>query len=145
MIPRKRRTAKQRALLRYKQRARVGIGRTRDQRRRVTRAVLALHIQRTHDQVWARDATCRVTGIAATTDAMHEDPYRSQTRGLPPEARFNLRICLRLSQRVHRLIHDGHLVLTALTSDGFNGPIRWTAWRDIPAGDDRWRWHDSRL
>jgi hypothetical protein len=99
----------------------------------------ALTVQKlkTHDLVWERDKACRVTRVTSENDTMHEDPSRAKTRGLPPEQRFNTRICIRLCPRIHEYVQRGKIILTKLTDDGFNGPIAWTAYKDIPAGSEQ--------
>jgi 5-methylcytosine-specific restriction endonuclease McrA len=37
---------------------------------------------------------------------MHEIVPRSKTRGLPPEERFNLKNCIRLSRSCHRAVTE---------------------------------------
>lgn len=40
---------------------------------------------------------------------MHEDPSRAQTRGLPPEQRFNLIICGRFCWICHQDVTENRL------------------------------------
>ncbi len=80
MLRRKRRTAQQRAALRYKQRAPLGIGKTRRQLKDETTAAHAKQKQATHDTVWTRDPACRYcqgrrrgfSRIAGSTDPLKE-------------------------------------------------------------------------
>lgn len=58
-------------------------------------------IAETRQAVFARDGACRMTGFAAETDECHEVVSRAHTRGMPPEARWNTRNCLRLSRAAH--------------------------------------------
>jgi hypothetical protein len=138
VIQRKRRTAKQRALLKYKQTADVGIGFTRKHVKMAKQAAEKRHRDAVRLVIFStRDLACRVTGVASEADHMHEDPPRSLTRNLPPELRFNLKVCIRLSPRVHRLVTDEKITLTKLDPDrGFDGPIAWTGYREIPAGSE---------
>jgi hypothetical protein len=100
-------------------------------RRRLTQQ--AEVIRAVHEQVWARDATCRLCLGSRTRardqDQMHEDPSRAHTRGLPPEQRFNTRVCGRLCWRCHRDVTGtiGGVKIRIVflePSLGFNGPIR---------------------
>jgi hypothetical protein len=135
VIRRKVRSKKKQALLVYKQQAAIGIGETQDERRRRKRSALTQQKLDTHDQVWVRDPWCRVTRIASDDDTMHEDPSRAKTRGLPPDQRFNTMICIRLSPVVHEYVQRGKIILTKLDPvRGFDGPIRWTGYGNVPAG-----------
>jgi hypothetical protein len=68
---------------------------------------------------------------------MHEDPSRAKTRNLPPEERFNTKVCIRLSPKVHELVQRDKIQLIQLSPDlGFNGGIAWTGYGDIPAGSE---------
>lgn len=123
------------ASLAYKQRAPIGIGKTRRQIKAKKESAEQRQIRETHDKVWTRDLACRVTGIASDEDQMHEDPSRAQTRGMPPEVRFNTRVCVRLSPRIHQLVTEHKITLFKLDPmNGFDGTIAWSAYQDILAG-----------
>lgn len=117
MIYRKRRTSKQRSSLRYKQRCAIGIGETREQRKRRKEREEAAVVSAVHDEVFSTRATCQLCDgrrrgdCMGLPDQMHEDPSRAQTRGRPPEERFNLVICGRLCAACHRDVTEEKIVV----------------------------------
>lgn len=130
MLRRKRRTPQQRAALKFKQTAPQGIGRTRRQIKDAKDAAEDQQIRETHDKVWARDAMCRYCEgrrwANREDDQLHEDPSRAQTRGMPPEQRFNRRGSVRVCPRCHEDLTGtiGRKMTTRFLSDrGFDGPI----------------------
>jgi 5-methylcytosine-specific restriction endonuclease McrA len=64
-------------------------------------------IRRVREQVFRRDARCRVCGEVEgfVRHHMHEIVYRSHTRGRPPEQRFNTKNCLRVCESCHHRLH----------------------------------------
>jgi len=120
-------------LRRYKRRAPISTGKSRTHVKREKDAAEAAQIRTTHDRVWERDATCRyclgMRSANRATDAMHEDPSRAKTRGLPPEQRFNAKTCGRACARCHADltgdVNRPKMRTEFLEPDrGFNGPIR---------------------
>ena len=115
MLRRKRRTAKQQALLAYKQAAPFGIGVTQDQLRALAHKAEQAVITAVHDYIWATRPSCQLCHGArkdecmGLPDQMHEDPPRSKTRGLPPVQRFNLIVCGRLCAVCHRDVTENKL------------------------------------
>lgn len=75
-------------------------------------------IRKTRRKLFAIESHCMLRGDSQEeSDAkyaisrhemheMHEDPSRAQTRGLPPEQRFNLFICGRVCPGCHQLATD---------------------------------------
>lgn len=128
MVQRKKRTAKQRALLRYKVSAPVSIGETRQQKADRLTAAEHKQIRETRATIWATRFTCQVCHGTRCRfrwqDAMHEDPSRAQTRGLPPEQRFNENICGRVGRECHQEITENRLRVEFLTGRRWNGPVR---------------------
>lgn len=58
-------------------------------------------------EVFQLDTVCVLCGgPPQATDEMHEFVMRSKTRGLPPEQRFNRRICGRTHRGCHRQFHE---------------------------------------
>ena len=94
------------------------------------RLALSIHIQQVRQRIFLVRRTCqacsgtRLRDCGGLPDQMHEDPPRSATRGLPPEQRFNERVCARLCSACHRDVHRKILRLVTLTPAGFAGPIR---------------------
>lgn len=125
MIRKKQRSAKQRAWQAVKQQSPSGWGPTSEAVKAAKHAATVQQIQATRILVFARDSACRVTGLVGDDDAMHEDPSRAQTRGRPPEERFNTRICIRLNRRIHELVTDNKIEIVKVDPAlGFDGPIR---------------------
>ena len=126
-LRRKKRSEKQRALLRIKQRSPIGIGRTRQQEKDAADRAEAQQSHETHDKVWARDSTCRICHgercKVRWQDEMHEKPSRAQTRNLPPEQRCSTRICARVGRICHRMITDHEIDVEFLSDRGFDGPV----------------------
>ena len=87
---------------------------------------LAAHIAAVRQQVFARDARCRVSGLKSDDyDQLHEDPPRSATRNMPMEVRFNSRVCIRLNREIHRLVTEKRIQIVKVDPAlGFDGPIR---------------------
>jgi len=81
-----------------------------------------------HEVVWARDPWCRLCQGRRPVflpDQMHEDPPRSQTRGLPKEQRWNLAVCCRLCHSCHEDVTRRRIRIRFLNpAEGFNGPIQ---------------------
>ncbi len=130
MLARKRRTAKQRAALRYKQGAPLGIGLTRRQVKAAHDAAEAKQKRETHDHVWVRDPTCRYCEgrrwANRGDDQMHHDPPLSATRGQAPAIRTNTITCGRACPLCHEDLTGtiGRKMKTRFLSDrGFDGPI----------------------
>jgi len=129
MLRKTRRTAKQRAWLKVKQRAPIGVP-SRPSRRATDRQTHNVQKRLTHDLVWARDACCRYChGYRTdyTPDQMHHDPPLSATRGRPPEERTNTRTCVRVCVACHAELTGtvGRKMTTQFLSDrGFDGPIK---------------------
>lgn len=131
MIRRKRLTALQRELLEFKKTAPISIGETRDDQKVREHIEEALQIQVVHAYIWLTRPVCQLCAgrrraeCMGLEDQMHEDPARCETRGLPPEQRFNLVICGRLCAACHadvtahklRIVFDDPAL-------GFLGPIR---------------------
>jgi len=117
-----RRRRKPSALLRYKQRAPIGIGKTRQQVQDADDAATRRQIRATHDRIWADRSCCQLCGGTRPTrgfpDEMHEDPPRSATRGLPPCERFNVRVCGRLCKPCHTDVTEKRLRVV------FHDPVR---------------------
>ena len=126
MLARKRRTAQQRAWLKVKQAAPLGIGSTRAETKASARKALAAYIAAVRQQVFARDARCRVSGLKSDEDdELHEDPPRSATRNMPMDVRFNSRVCIRLNREIHRLVTEKRIQIVKVDPVlGFDGPIR---------------------
>lgn len=126
MLRRRRKTAKQRAWVKVKQAAPIGIGPTRDETRLSKRQALAVHIAVVRAQVFARDGCCRVSGLKSDAfDQLHEDPSRAHSRGQPMEVRFNSRVCIRLNRDIHRLVTERKIQIVKVDPAlGFDGPIR---------------------
>lgn len=128
-MQRKRRTAKQRAALAYKQQAPLGIGRTTAEVTTMKRRTTALVITAVRAYIWMTRPTCqachgrRVAECGGLPDEMHEDPPRSKTRGLPPEERFNLLVCARLCAACHKDVTEHRITLTVDPVKGFLGPV----------------------
>lgn len=125
---RRKRTAKQKAALAYKQAAPLGIGRSRDETRIAETAAETAQIAATRETVWIRDSTCRLCqgrrDPIRSRDEMHEDPSRAKTRGLPPEQRFNTKICGRLCRVCHRDVTEHEITILFLEPDlGFDGQV----------------------
>jgi hypothetical protein len=75
------------------------------------------------DQIAHRDRGCRFTSLVQVE--MNELIPRSQTRGRPPEQRFNSRICIMLHPRVHELFTRNILRIVPLDVDaGADGAVR---------------------
>jgi hypothetical protein len=128
VIARKVRTAKELALLKYKQLAPIGIGKTRQQISDAYDRAEAAWIRRVHDQVWAAHETCQLCyglrSMFRDADQMHEDPPRSATRNFPLEQRFSRTICGRLCVVCHDDVTNGRLKITFLQPElGFMGAI----------------------
>ena len=68
-------------------------------------------IQKTRNEVLARDKVCRRCGSPLRLH-MHEIVYRSATRGRSIEERINTGNCVMLCERHHREIHDKKLEIT---------------------------------
>lgn len=104
-------------------------GPTRHQEQRKKLSRMRAVIRQTHDKVFADSQVCAVCGdTEAQSHAkgypsrheMHEDPPRCETRGLPPEQRFNTAISMRICPTCHR--GYGHKVqCQALTERGWAG------------------------
>lgn len=125
MIRKKRRTAKQRAWQAVKQASPSGWGPTSDAAKKAKHDALVQQIAETRAKVFARDAACRVSGLSSEFDQMHEDPSRAQSRGRPPEERFNSKVCIRLNRDIHRLVTEKKIRLVKVDPAlGFDGPIR---------------------
>ena len=123
---------KRRMLKRFKQTQPTGTGPSRATLKRLKDAAEALQIQTTHDDIWAKRPVCQYCGgtrqaeCLGLPDQMHEDPPRSQTRGRPPDERFNIFGSGRACAACHReLTGDvGVKMKTKFLSDrGFDGPI----------------------
>lgn len=78
-------------------------------------------------QVFSRDSACRIcqgTRSSGCYDQMHEDPPRSATRGMAPEARFNTRVCCRVCISCHQdLTEHRRRIRFADLATGFDGRI----------------------
>lgn len=61
-------------------------------------------INDTREACVARDGVCRFTGWRSWRLEMHEIKSRAETRGLPPEQRFNTANCVMLSPAAHMLV-----------------------------------------
>lgn len=98
--------------------------------RSARRVSLSIHIRQVHERIFQQRRTCQACSgmrwrdCCGLPDQMHEDPPRSATRGLPPEARFNEQVCARLCAQCHRDVHAKRIRLVKLTPAGFAGPIR---------------------
>lgn len=107
---------------------------TRKQVKKAKRRTEAEVIAEVRGQVFELDAAC-ICGKCRPSlkfDEMHEIVARSKTRGLPPEERFNVRNCVRLSRKCHAMVtgeigHGKRLKLECLDAErGAMGPIRGT-------------------
>lgn len=105
-------------------------GPTRDQEKGARLARQAAVIRAVRAQVWALTACCAVCGDTERESRqkqhgmpheMHEDPSRAMTRGLPPEERFTLAICMRLCHSCHCLYTANKVRCHALTDRGWAG------------------------
>lgn len=91
---------------------------------------LSTHIQQVRARIFLQRRTCQACSgtrwrdCCGLPDQMHEDPPRSETRGLPPDQRFNERVCARLCAACHRDVHNKTIRLVRLTPAGFAGPVR---------------------
>ena len=74
--------------------------------KRQKRETQAEIIVRVRKEVFLLDAAC-ICGECrpSVKDEMNEVLSRAQTRGLPPEQRFNTGNCVRMSPKCHRLFH----------------------------------------
>lgn len=126
MLTRKRRTAQQRAWLKVKQAAPLGIGSTHTETKGAALKALAAHIAAVRAQVFTRDGQCRVSGLKSDDfDELHEDPSRAKSRGLPMDERFNSRVCIRLNREIHRLVTEKQIQIVKVDPVlGFDGEIR---------------------
>ena len=125
MLRKKARTAKQRAWQQVKQASPSGWGPTSAAVKKAKHDALIRQIRETREKVFLRDSACRVTGLASVFDQCHEDPSRAQTRNLPPEERFNLKVCIRLNRDIHRMVTEKKIKLVKVDPAlGFDGPIR---------------------
>jgi hypothetical protein len=127
MLRRRKRTAKQRAWREVKRRAPSGWDHEPiDEARIAKRKALAAQIKAVREDIFTnRDLACRVTGLRSEFDHMHEDPSRAKTRGLPPEQRFNRRVCIRLNAKIHQLVTEKKIRLVKVDPErGFDGPIQ---------------------
>jgi hypothetical protein len=104
---------------------------TRQREKAVKRKSAAAVISEVRAAVWVLDAAC-ICGRCKPSkfDEMHELDARSKTRGRPPEDRFNVRNCVRLSRHCHAMVtgevgHGKRLQLEVLDQTrGAMGPIR---------------------
>src|SRR4030095_3415121 len=132
MLRRKRLTAKQQSLLTYKRTAPISIF---EPMHDDTDEVEVIAAVRAH--IWLTRHVCqlcagrRQADCAGFPDEMHEDPSRSQTRGLPPKERFNLRVCGRLCKACHRDVTE-HKIRIVFTDPalGFLAPVTTEKVRD---------------
>jgi hypothetical protein len=91
---------------------------------------LSTHIRQVRERIFLLRRTCQACSgtrwrdCCGLPDQMHEDPPRSETRGLPPAQRFNEHICARLCAACHKDVHAGKLRLVKVTAQGFAGPVR---------------------
>lgn len=132
MLRKKQRTPAQRAMLRFKQKQPLGIGKTRRQLKadvdRVERTVK--EIVRAHCVV--RDGYCRYgrdlnnfgkcQGPSEWSHA--SDHKRSQTRGQAPERRHTTKTSCMQCRKHHRMYERGTL-RGDLGDNGFNGDVQW--------------------
>lgn len=87
------------------------------------------HRQAVKVAIWAKRPCCQLCHgrrwrERLGPDEMHEDPSRAKTRGLPPEERFNERVCGRLCDACHRDVTENRLeVVFADPVERFNGPV----------------------
>lgn len=110
----------------YKQSAPFGTGASLEDERQARRMHEADVIAAVRLQVFARDRACRC-GVCPPRrdDEMHELVPRSRTRGRPPEDRFNMRVCLRLSKEYHEAVTRHRVRIEVVNSEvGANGPVR---------------------
>lgn len=104
--------------------AKFGIGQTIDQEKAAREAAEVKVIKKVRLAVFSLRRACqvchgrRVSECEGLPDEMHEDPSRAKTRGLPPDERFNLRVCGRLCHACHRDVTENRLRLV------FEDPIR---------------------
>ena len=72
------------------------------------------HRQAVKAAIWAVRMSCQLCRGSrwrecVAPDQMHEDPSRAKTRGLPPEDRFNERVCGRVCEACHRDVTQNRL------------------------------------
>jgi hypothetical protein len=131
MIRRKVLSRRQQQSLDYKRTAPIAIAETRDAAAVRQRLLEAQTITAVRQIVFATRFSCqlcrgaRTAECAGLPDEMHEDPPRSKTRGLPPEVRFNARVCARLCHACHADVTEHRLRIVFLDPvRGFLGPVR---------------------
>jgi hypothetical protein len=139
------RSSKQRALLRYKRKAPVGIPRTIS----ATKAAADAHERaikwKVREKVQHRDGWCRVARSRQVNeqDKRNWDPYifppqfpclgpsewahllrRSKTRGMAPEDRHTSKGSIKACRKHHTEIDQHRLSVTPLTDRGADGPLK---------------------
>lgn len=79
----------------------------------IKRKTQAEVIEAVRRDVFQLDVVCAVCYRALVSDAdeMHEIIPRSKTRGLPPEQRFNVKICIRLHSGCHQTVTGNRIKL----------------------------------
>jgi hypothetical protein len=134
MIAKKKRTPLQKAALIHKQWSAYGIGLTRAQEKAKADAHENEVIKQVHDYIWATRPSCQLchgSRLVRRPDHMHEDPSRAQTRGMPPEQRFNLVVCGRLCEFCHRdVTHNVIRIVFKDRSLGFMGELTYEVAHD---------------
>lgn len=107
-------------------------GPTRQHVKELKDAAEAAQIKKTRALLWVMRQTCACCGEteiqtrrrspAKWTHEMHEDPSRAETKGRPPEERFNLVVCMRICPPCHRDYTANELRCVAKSEHGWLGP-----------------------
>lgn len=85
-----------------REKTKIAKNQTGKQKRRARRRTEGEVIAEVRPQVFEMDSAC-ICGMCkpAKSDEMHEVISRQKTRGMAPEKRFNVLICVRLSRKCH--------------------------------------------